>query len=106
MCTELVYRAYDEIAEGEGVRFPLVRVIGRDTMPADEVVRMFARERSMDGEPAAQGLPPSRQFDFVIFPKEYSWTGGAHPVGVEEFVRTVERPVNPITHDETPGQPH
>jgi hypothetical protein len=104
VCTELVYRAYDEFIGEESVRFRLVRVMGRDTMPADEVVRMFVWERSMDGELAAQGLPPASQFDFVIFLKEDSWSGRARPAGVEEFIRTVERPVRPVTLDESLGQ--
>ncbi len=93
VCTELVYRVYDEPIGGESIRLPLARVMGRDTMPADEVVRMFARERSMDGEPAAQGLPPASQLDFVLFLRGDEWSGRADPVGVAEFIRTVERPL-------------
>jgi hypothetical protein len=96
VCTELIYRVYDEPLQGESIRFPLVRIMGRDTMPADEVVRMFARERSMDGEPAAQGLPLASQFEFVLFLKADPWSGGADLVSVAEFIRTVERPLEPV----------
>jgi hypothetical protein len=42
VCTELLYRAY----EGkDNLQFPLVRLMGRDTLPADEIVRIFTRER-------------------------------------------------------------
>jgi hypothetical protein len=96
VCTELIYRVYDEPIDGESIRFPLARVMGRDTMPADEVVRMFARERSMDGEPAVQGLPPASQLDFVLFLRGDEWSGRADPVGVAEFIRTVERPLEQV----------
>ena len=91
VCSELVYRAYDEFIEGEGVRFPLVRILGRDTLPADEVVRKFARERWMDGELVAVGLPPARQLELVLFLDGDTASGRARPAGVEDFLRTVER---------------
>ena len=96
VCTELIYRAYDAPLHGEGIRFPLVRIMGRDTMPADDVVRMFVRERSMDGEPAAQGSPSVSQLDFVLFLQGDEWSGRAELAGVAEFIRTVERPLEPI----------
>ena len=96
VCTELIYRAYDEPIRGESIRFPLVRIMGLDTMPADEVVRMFARERSMDGEPAAQGLPSASQLDFVLFLKGDEWSGRADLASVAEFIGTVERPFKPV----------
>jgi hypothetical protein len=104
VCTELIYRAYDEPLHGESIRFPLVRILGLDTMPADEVVRMFARERSMDGEPAAQGWPSASQLDFVLFLKGDEWSGRAELAGVAEFIRTVERPLGPIGPSGSPRQ--
>jgi hypothetical protein len=42
VCTELIYRAY----EGKGfLQLPLVRMMGRDTLPADEIVRIFTKQR-------------------------------------------------------------
>ncbi len=52
VCSELVYRAY----EGR-LHFPLVKVMGRDTLPPVELVRKFARERDW----------PDRELDFVLF---------------------------------------
>ena len=40
VCTELVYRCYDG-----SVRFPLVEVMGRKTLPPTELVRKFVNER-------------------------------------------------------------
>lgn len=104
VCTELIFRAYDEPLHGESIRFPLVLLMGRDTMPADEVVRMFAWERSMDAEPAVQGLPSASQLEFVLFLKGNEWSGRADLAGVAEFIRTVERPRGPIDPSGTPGQ--
>jgi hypothetical protein len=104
VCTELIFRAYDEPLHGESVRFPLARIMGRDTMPADEVVRMFAWERSMDAEPAVHGLPSASQFEFILFLKGSGWSGRADLVGVADFIRTVERPRGPIDPSGSPGQ--
>jgi hypothetical protein len=52
VCTELVYRSYRDL-----LRFDLVRVMGRDTLPAIEVVRTFARELGT----------PGQQLDLVFF---------------------------------------
>jgi len=92
VCSELVYRAYDEILEGEGLRFPLTRILGRDTLPPDEVVRMFAWERSMDAELEAFGLPQARQLDLVFFLAGDAISARASPAGLEDLMRTVERP--------------
>ena len=52
VCTELVYRAYFGMLE-----FPLVKIMGTDTLPALEIARKFAAERGT----------PGRQLDFVLF---------------------------------------
>lgn len=92
VCTELVYRAYDEVIQGEGVRFPLVRILGRDTLPPVEVAQMFARERRLDRQREALGLSPASQLDFVAFLDGDAESGRARFAGVEEFIRSVERP--------------
>ncbi len=52
VCTELVYRAY----EG-ALRFDLVKIMGRMTLPAVEIARKFSREKEL----------PQRDLDFVLF---------------------------------------
>ncbi len=93
VCTELIYRAYDEFIEGERIEFPLVRMLGRDTLPPDEIVRMFGRQHSQDRQGEAVGLPVPRQLDFVLFLDGDFWSGTARFADVEEFIRSAERPV-------------
>ncbi len=52
VCTELVYRAFDGM-----LQFELVRVLGRQTLPATEIARKFVKEREGD----------DRQLDFTLF---------------------------------------
>jgi hypothetical protein len=46
VCTEVVYRAYGA-NQGE-MRFPLKKILGRNTMPAIEIVRKFKEELGRD----------------------------------------------------------
>ena len=57
VCTELVWRSYRPAQDKPGLEIPLVEVMGRRTLPANEIARLFAAER---GKPGAQ-------FDFVAF---------------------------------------
>jgi hypothetical protein len=91
-CTELIYRGYDEFIEGERIEFPLVRILGRDTLPPDEIVRMFGRQRSGQRQGEAVGLPAPGQLDFVLFLDGDFWSRTARFAGVEEFIRSAERP--------------
>lgn len=77
VCTELVYRCYQE-----EVDFPLVDVMGRQTLPAIEIVRKFANDRKA-------GTP---QLDLIAFLDGDEKTGACRFLGEEEFVQTLERP--------------
>jgi len=77
VCTELVYRAYEGM-----LHFELKRVMGRDTLPAVEIVRKFASER----ESAARDL------DFVLFLDADPATGGAHYGTADDFCASADRP--------------
>ena len=58
VCTELVWKCYVPEADGQpGLRIPLVQVVGRTTLPASEIVKLFD----------AEGDKPDRQLDFVAF---------------------------------------
>ena len=77
VCTELVYRAYEGM-----LRFDLVRMMGRDTLPALELVRKFGRERGQ----------PGQELDFVLFLDAEPASGGANDATEDEFVASAERP--------------
>ena len=57
VCTELVYKAYEPAEGRPGLKLALVEVLGRPTLPANEVVRLYD----------AQADGPGRQLDFVAF---------------------------------------
>jgi hypothetical protein len=57
VCTEVVYRAYRPADGKAGITFPLVDVVGRRTLPANEIAKLFDR----------QADTPEQQLDFVYF---------------------------------------
>ena len=77
VCTELIYRAYEGM-----LHFDLVRVMGRDTLPALEIVRKFARERQR----------PDHELEFVLFLDAAPETGRAERVTEEELCASAGRP--------------
>ena len=77
VCTELVYRAYEGM-----LQFDLVRVMGRDTLPALELVRKYNRERGQ----------PGQELDFVLFLDAEPSTGGARSASEDEFMASADRP--------------
>lgn len=77
VCTELVYRAYEGL-----IHFDLVRVMGRDTLPALEIVREFSRERNA----------PGRQLDFVLFLDRVPGEQRSAPANEDTFCSTLDRP--------------
>ena len=77
VCTELVYRCYDG-----AMRFPLVDVMGRKTLPPTELVRKFVTER---GQAQAQ-------LECVCFLDCDERRGRAAFKGEDVFITTVERP--------------
>jgi len=77
VCTELVYRAYEGI-----LHFDLIRIMGRDTLPALEIVKKFRRERGT----------PGAELDFVLFLDTKRGAGRAHLAGPDALCRSVDRP--------------
>jgi hypothetical protein len=77
VCTELVYRSYEGM-----LHFELVRIMGRDTLPALEIARSFAATRDR----------PDRQFDFVLFLDAVPDKGTVQPADAEAFCASVHRP--------------
>ena len=77
VCTEVVYRAYEGM-----LHFDLVRVMGRDTLPALEIVKKWAREKKA-GKP---------QMDFVAFLDGNREEGNAREADEAALVGSIDRP--------------
>ena len=57
VCTELVWRCYRPTHDRDGLRFTLVEIAARQTLPANEIAGLYVTERRQ----------PDRQLDFVYF---------------------------------------
>ena len=58
VCTELVYKAYQARSGMEkGVEIPLQEILGRPTLPPNNIIELFDKEKTSG----------STQFDFVLF---------------------------------------
>ena len=76
VCTELLYRSYEGM-----LHFDLVHIMGRDTLPALEIGRKFAREKDNS----------NRELDFILFMDGDNTAGKARLAGVEAFIESLER---------------
>lgn len=84
VCTELVYKAWQPSALKKGPDFSLVEVMGRATLPANDVVRQYAQQLK---------LPDStRQLDFVYFLDGREKKGKAVIATAKDFALSWERP--------------
>ena len=82
VCTELVFKAY-EPAEGMlGLRLPLVEMLGRKVLPANEIARQF--DEQLASGPA--------QYEFIAFLDGYERQGKAVEAGLAEFRQSWRRP--------------
>jgi len=97
VCTELVYRAYDEPIDGERLDLEMVEMLGRHTYPAVEFARKFKAEWAEDQDREAADLPPVRELDFVAY------LDGPHWRSLEEFAATARRPSVPERRGWTVG---
>ena len=82
VCSELVYKAYEPGPGRQGLRLPLVQVLGRPVLPPSEVVRLFDAEF---GTPAAQ-------LELVRFLDGRQAAGTAVEGNVEAFRQSWRRP--------------
>ena len=79
VCTELVARAY---ANSTHLAFPLVNVMGRQTLPPTEMARKYCRERHN----------PGHQLELVIFLDGHARGKQAVMGDAAAFASTLERP--------------
>ncbi len=78
VCTELIYRSFQGL-----VNLDLIRVMGRDTLPAVEIARKFVLER---GRPDRE-----RELDLVLFLDGNPATGKAEWADEDAFCDTLKR---------------
>jgi hypothetical protein len=78
VCTELVYRAYEQ----GGLPLPLVRILGRPTLPANEFVRLFDRQHGT----------ADQRFDLVLFLDGQESRSEAVPRDLSVFRQSWKRP--------------
>ena len=81
VCTELVWKSYAQSAGMKGLALPLVEVAGRQTLPANEIVKRFDLE--LDS--------PHRQLDFVAFLDGREGKTDAVPAGADAFRKSHAR---------------
>ena len=82
VCSELVYKAYEPATGFAGLRLPLVSVLGRKTLPPNEIVKQFDKQFGT----------PAQQFDFVLFLDGQERTRTAAESTVELFRASWKRP--------------
>jgi len=82
VCSELVWKCYQPGRHQQGIRWPLIKVAGRPVLPANEMVKQFAREHD----------DPNPQLEFVHFID-----------AIEDEQRAVARPVEALL--KTPYRP-
>jgi hypothetical protein len=82
VCTELVFKAYEPSREQRGLRLPLIEMLGRALLPANEIVRQFD----------AQYGTADAQFEFVTFLDAVEKKRAAVESPVEAFRQSWRRP--------------
>jgi len=81
VCTEVVWRSYRPAAGKDGLRFTLKEVMGRKTLPANEIAKQYALEYGQ----------PNSQLDFVYFLDARESLDAAVVATVEDFLTTFQR---------------
>lgn len=82
VCTELVYKSYEPATGFTGLKLPLMEVLGRKTLPANEIVRHFDEQFGT----------PAQQFDFILFLDGDERTRKATDAPLDAFRQTWKRP--------------
>ena len=91
VCTEVVFRTYG--GNSGVIQFPLEEIMGRQTMPAINLVQKFDREYGTD----------AAQFEFVAFIDGDEQTESSRFItDVQKFRDTVDRPASSFTQGSDP----
>jgi hypothetical protein len=94
VCSELIYKAYEPGPGRQGLRLPLVEVLGRPVLPPSDIARLFDAEL---GTPAAQ-------LELVRFLDGRGANGVAVEGDVQAFRGSWRRPKWPTVTDAPPGR--
>lgn len=81
VCTELVYKAYAPASDRQGLLIGLVDVAGRRTLPANELVKLYAQQAGTE----------KAQLDFVAFLDGHEKEGKAVEADEKTFKASWER---------------
>jgi hypothetical protein len=84
VCTELVFKAWQRGPQHAGLDIELVDIMGRATLPANELVRQFAAQASLPED--------TRQLDFVSFVDGLEKDRSSHWGDAASFSASWERP--------------
>jgi hypothetical protein len=82
VCTELVYKSYQECPDSRGLKLPLVNILGRLAIPANELVRQFDADYGTAGQ----------QYDLVLFLDGIEKSKKAVENSADEFRQSWRRP--------------
>jgi len=94
VCTELIYKAYEPGSEYQGLRLPLVEILGRKATPANEFARLYDSEQNL----------PAQQFDLIAFLDGHERQGRAVVSDETEFRQSWKRPKWYMVVQDTPLQ--
>ena len=84
VCTELVYKAWQPGPQKPGPKLSLINVLGRPTLPANDIVRQFAQQ--------AERPEAERELDFVYFLDGREGQAKAVVSTREAFIQSWRRP--------------
>jgi hypothetical protein len=82
VCSEVVYKAYEPGPVFQGLRFPLVSILGRPVLPPNEIAHVFDAELGT----------PGAQLELVRFLDGRRASGVAVEGGIERFRESWRRP--------------
>jgi hypothetical protein len=82
VCSELVYKSYQECPGSRGLKFPMLNILGRLATPANELVRQFDTTYGTN----------EQQYDFVLFLDGHEKERKAVEGSLDDFRKSWRRP--------------
>jgi hypothetical protein len=82
VCTEVIYKAYQPAPGVTGLPMPLINIMGRSVMPANELARWAAEGAGTEQAP----------LELIVFLDGHERTRAATPRDLEAFRQSVTRP--------------